>query len=199
MRRVGAFRSQMGGNELPEEQLTGRKATWWRRSTAHGLEVLGSRPTKVRWGSQGIPGRGSAGVLGRRVTVRTDFGPRRLRRFPGCFVESSLLVTERHAWGGGRDNRSNPVVSQAVRLLFQLFYFHVTGNSAGSDKPHQRDHTGVILQKLISAATSESTVRPHHHLTVFNMRLMRTSAGGRNGSQQSSGTQRSPQHSYARS
>lgn len=115
------FSSQMGENKLFEMQPNWQKATWWCRSTAHGLEVLGSCPTKVCWGSQG---GGSAGVVGWWVTVRTDFGPRRLRRFPGCFVKSPFLITESYAYRWKQssittsNNRSN-TCNQWIWILME--------------------------------------------------------------------------------
>lgn len=70
-----------------------RNITWWRWSTAHGLEVLGSGLTKVCWGRHGVPSRRSTGVLGWRVTVGTHFVPRRFSRFPGRFMKTSFLMT----------------------------------------------------------------------------------------------------------
>lgn len=68
--------------------------TWWRWSTAHGLEVLGSGLTKVCWGSQRVPSRRSTGILRWWVTVGTDFGPWQFCWFPRCFMKSSFLMTD---------------------------------------------------------------------------------------------------------
>lgn len=69
--------------------------TWWRWSTAHGLEVLGSGFTDVCWGRQGVPSRRSTGILGWRVTVGTNFSPWCFSRFPRRFVKSPFLMTGR--------------------------------------------------------------------------------------------------------